>query len=89
MDKNSLAHTKWRCKYHVVFAPKYRRKEIYGERRKEIEKILRELCNWKGVEILEANACEDNIHMLLSIPPKISVSGFMGFLIRKEQFNDI
>ncbi|MBV4429698.1 transposase [Clostridium tyrobutyricum] len=52
MDKNSLAHTKWRCKYHVVFAPKYRRKEIYGERRKEIGKILRELCNWKGVEIL-------------------------------------
>ena len=84
MDKNSLAHTKWRCKYHVVFAPKYRRKEIYGERRKEIGKILRELCNWKGVEILEANACEDNIHMLLSIPPKISVSSFMGFLKGKS-----
>ncbi|MBV4434423.1 IS200/IS605 family transposase [Clostridium tyrobutyricum] len=84
MDKNSLAHTKWRCKYHVVFAPKYRRKEIYGERRKEIGKILRELCNWKGVEILEANACEDHIHMLLSIPPKISVSGFMGFLKGKS-----
>ena len=84
MDKNSLAHTKWRCKYHVVFAPKYRRKEIYGERRKEIGKILRELCNWKGVEILEANACADHIHMLLSIPPKISVSGFMGFLKGKS-----
>lgn len=84
MDKNSLAHTKWRCKYHVVFAPKYRRKEIYGERRKEIGKILRELCNWKGVEILEANACEDHIRMLLSIPPKISVSGFMGFLKGKS-----
>ena len=84
MDKNSLAHTKWRCKYHVVFAPKYRRKEIYGERKKEIGKILRELCNWKGVEIIEANACEDHIHMLLSIPPKISVSGFMGFLKGKS-----
>ena len=84
MDKNSLAHTKWRCKYHVVFAPKYRRKEIYGERRKEIGKILRELCNWKGVEILEANACADHIHMLLSIPPKISVSSFMGFLKGKS-----
>ncbi|MCI1652412.1 IS200/IS605 family transposase [Clostridium tyrobutyricum] len=84
MDKNSLAHTKWRCKYHVVFAPKYRRKEIYGEIRKEIGKILRELCNWKGVEILEANACADHIHMLLSIPPKISVSSFMGFLKGKS-----
>ncbi|AND85547.1 IS200/IS605 family transposase [Clostridium tyrobutyricum] len=84
MDNNSLAHTKWRCKYHVVFAPKYRRKEIYGERKKEIGKILRELCNWKGVEIIEANACEDHIHMLLSIPPKISVSGFMGFLKGKS-----
>ncbi len=89
MDNNSLAHTKWRCKYHVVFAPKYRRKEIYGERKKEIGKILRELCNWKGVEIIEANACEDHIHMLLSIPPKISVSGFMGVFKRKKQFNDI
>ena len=59
-------------------------KEIYGERRKEIGKILRELCNWKGVEILEANACEDHIHMLLSIPPKISVSSFMGFLKGKS-----
>ena len=84
MDNNSLAHTKWRCKYHVVFAPKYRRKEIYGEKRKEIGKILRELCEWKGVEIIEANACEDHIHMLLSIPPKISISGFMGFLKGKS-----
>lgn len=84
MDSNSLSHTKWRCKYHVVFAPKYRRKEIYGEKRKEIGKILRELCEWKGVEIIEANACEDHIHMLLSIPPKISVSGFMGFLKGKS-----
>ena len=84
MDSNSLAHTKWRCKYHVVFAPKYRRKEIYGEKRREIGRILRQLCEWKGVEIIEANACEDHIHMLLSIPPKISVSGFIGFLKGKS-----
>ncbi|WP_368487531.1 IS200/IS605 family transposase [Clostridium sp. BJN0013] len=84
MDSNSLSHTKWRCKYHVVFSPKYRRKEIYGEKRKEIGKILRKLCEWKGVEIIEANACEDHIHMLLSIPPKTSVSSFMGFLKGKS-----
>ncbi|MGO5073726.1 IS200/IS605 family transposase [Clostridium sporogenes] len=84
MDNNSLAHTKWRCKYHIVFAPKYRRKEIYGEKKKEIEKILRMLCEWKGVEIIEANACKDHIHMLVSIPPKISVSGFVGFLKGKS-----
>ncbi|RDA73663.1 IS200/IS605 family transposase [Hafnia paralvei] len=84
MDNNSLAHTKWRCKYHIVFAPKYRRKEIYGEKKKEIGKILRMLCEWKGVEIIEANACKDHIHMLVSIPPKISVSGFIGFLKGKS-----
>jgi len=84
MDNNSLAHTKWRCKYHIVFAPKYRRKEIYGEKKKEIGKILRMLCEWKGVEIIEANACKDHIHMLVSIPPKISVSGFVGFLKGKS-----
>ena len=84
MDSNSLSHTKWRCKYHVVFSPKYRRKEIYGEKRKEIGKILRKLCEQKGVEIIEANACEDHIHMLLSIPPKTSVSSFMGFLKGKS-----
>ena len=84
MDSNSLAHSKWRCKYHIVFAPKYRRKEIYGEKKKEIGKILRQLCEWKGVEIIEANACKDHIHMLLSIPPKMSVSGFMGFLKGKS-----
>lgn len=84
MDNNSLAHTKWRCKYHIVFAPKYRRKEIYGEKKKEIGKILRTLCDWKGVEIIEANACRDHIHMLVSIPPKMSVSGFVGFLKGKS-----
>ena len=84
MDNNSLAHTRWNCKYHIVFAPKYRRKAIYGEYKKEIGKILRELCTWKGVEIIEAHACVDHIHMYVSIPPKISVSGFVGFLKGKS-----
>lgn len=80
----SLSHTSWECKYHVVFTPKYRRQEIYGQLRKEIGIIMRELCNRKGVEILEAEACKDHIHMLLSIPPKYSVSGFMGYLKGKS-----
>ena len=79
-DVRSLAHTKWNCKYHVVFAPKYRRKVFYEEKRLEIGAILRELCRWKGVENIEAEVCPDHIHMLLAIPPKISVSGFMGYL---------
>jgi len=78
MDTLSLAHTKWRCKYHLVFAPKYRRQLIYGKLKKDIGKILRELCSRKDVEILEANACRDHIHMLVSIPPKLSVSAFVG-----------
>ena len=80
MDKNSLAHTKWECKYHLVFAPKYRRRIIYGELRQEIGQILRDLCNRKGVEIIEAEACPDHIHMLVRIPPKYSVSEIMGYL---------
>ncbi len=83
-DVKSLTYTKWNCKYHVVFAPKYRRKVFYEEKRLEIGAILRELCRWKGVEIIEAEVCPDHIHMLLSIPPKISVSGFMGFLKGKS-----
>ena len=83
-DVRSLAHTKWNCKYHVVFAPKYRRKVFYEEKRLEIGAILRELCRWKGVEIMEAEVCPDHIHMLLAIPPKMSVSGFMGFLKGKS-----
>ena len=67
---NSLAHTKWNCKYHVVFAPKYRRKVFYEEKRGEIRDILRKLCEWKGVEIIEGEVCLDHIHLLLSIPPK-------------------
>ncbi|MGO0059440.1 IS200/IS605 family transposase [Brevibacillus fluminis] len=84
MDNSSLAHTKWNCKYHIVFAPKYRRQVIYGKLKREIGKILRELCERKGVEIVEAEACVDHIHMLVSIPPKLSVSEFMGYLKGKS-----
>ena len=84
VDTNSLAHTKWNCKYHIVFAPKYRRKVFYEEKRLEIREILRTLCQWKGVEIIEGEVCPDHIHLLLSIPPKISVSGFMGYLKGKS-----
>ena len=84
MDKNSLAHTTWNCKYHIVFAPKYRRQVIYGRLKAEIGKILRTLCERKGVEILEAEACANHIHMLVSIPPKLSVSDFMGYLKGKS-----
>ena len=77
---DSLAHTTYECKYHIVFAPKYRRKEIYGHLRTEIGMILRELSNRKDVEIINAEACPDHIHMYVSIPPKLSVSSFMGYL---------
>jgi len=83
-DMKSLAHTKWNCKYHIVFAPKYRRKIIYGELKVEIGKILRELCRWKDVNIIEAELCPDHIHMLVEIPPKMSVSSFVGFLKGKS-----
>ena len=83
-DIHSLSHTKWNCKYHVVFAPKYRRKVFYKAKRVEIGKILRQLCEWKGVNIIEAEVCPDHIHMLLEIPPKYSVSGFMGYLKGKS-----
>ena len=84
MDESSLSHTRWDCKYHVVFAPKFRRKEIYGKIQTDLGKILRQLCDHKGVEIMEANACADHIHMLLKIPPKMSVSSFMGYLKGKS-----
>lgn len=83
-DKNSLAHTTWNCKYHIVFAPKYRRQAIYGKYKVSIGQIIRELCERKGVEIIEANACRDHIHLLVSIPPKLSVSAFMGYLKGKS-----
>ena len=83
-DTKSLAHTKWNCKYHIVFAPKYRRKVFYGEKRRAIGEILRKLCEWKGVGIVEAEVCPDHIHMLLMIPPKMSVSGVVGYLKGKS-----
>ena len=81
---NSLAHTAWNCKYHIVFAPKYRRKVFYGQKRREIGAILRQLCEWKNVTIVEAEVCPDHIHMLLEIPPKLSVASFVGFLKGKS-----
>ncbi len=83
-DIKSLAHTTWNCKYHIVFAPKYRRKVFYKSKRLEIGQILRQLCEWKGVTIIEAEVCPDHIHMLVEIPPKYSVSSFMGFLKGKS-----
>lgn len=83
-DVHSLSHSKWNCKYHIVFAPKYRRKVFYGTKRLEIGQILRQLCNWYGVTLLEAKACPDHIHMLVEIPPKHSVSSFMGYLKGKS-----
>lgn len=84
MDKNSLAHTSWNCKYHIVFAPKYRRQVIYGKLKQDIGKTLRDLCDRKGINIIEAECCPDHIHMLLEIPPKYSVSQIMGYLKGKS-----
>ena len=84
IDNNSLTHTTWNCKYHIIFALKYRRQVIYGKIKMDIGKIIRTLCEQKGVEIIEAEACPDHIHMLVSIPPKISVSAFMGYLKGKS-----
>ena len=83
---NSLAHTKWVCKYHIVFTPKYRRKIIYYELRADIQKIIKDLCKWKGVEIIEGHMMPDHIHLLVEIPPKMSVSQFMGYLKGKSAF---
>ena len=84
MTNNSLAHTTWECKYHVVFAPKYRRQVIYGKLETDIGKMLRELCDRKGIEIIEAEMCKDHVHMLIRIPPKHSVSEIMGYLKGKS-----
>ena len=95
MDKDSLAHSKWNCKYSIVFAPKCRRKVFYKEKRAAIGKILRQLCEWKSVKIIEAEACPDHIHLFVEIPPKLSISGFMGYLKGKsstmlyEQFGEL
>ena len=84
LDTNSLAHTKWNCKYHIVFAPKYRRQVIYGKIKVDIGKMLRKLCEYKQIEILEAEACKDHINMLISVPPKYSISQTMGYLKGKS-----
>ena len=79
-DINSLSHSKWNCKYHIVFAPKYRRRAIYGQIRKDIGKILRQLCEFKEVKIIKGEMCRDHVHMLVEIPPKYSIASFMGHL---------
>ena len=84
LDTSSLAHTKWECKYHIVFAPKFRRQVIYGKIKLDIGQMLRKLCEYKGIEIIEAEACKDHIHMLVSIPPKYSVAQIMGYLKGKS-----
>jgi REP element-mobilizing transposase RayT len=81
---NSLSHTKWECKYHIVFAPKFRRQIIYGKLKQDVANILSTLCKRKGVEIIEAECCRDHVHMLVRIPPSISVSSFMGYLKGKS-----
>jgi putative transposase len=83
-DKQSLAHSVWRCNYPLVFVPKYRRQIIYGRYKESIEKIIRVFCERKGIEIYEANTCKGHIHLLVSIPPKLSVSSFMGYLKGKS-----
>ena len=83
-DTNSLSHSKWNCKYHIVFAPKYRRQVVYGKIKADIGKILRQLCEQKGATIHAAEACPDHIHMLVSIPPSLSVAQFMGYLKGKS-----
>lgn len=83
-DNHSLSHSKWNCKYHIVFAPKYRRQVVYGQLKADIGKILRTLCEQKKVNIIEAEACPDHIHMLVEIPPNISVAQFMGYLKGKS-----
>ena len=81
---NTLSHTKRLCKYHIVIVPKYRRKIIYNQTRKDLQEIIKTLCKYKGVEIIEGEICPDHIHLLLSIPPKMSISGFMGYLKGKS-----
>lgn len=84
MDNSSLSHTKWNCTYHIIFIPKYRRKVMYGEVKKEIREIIKKLCEYKGVKILEGSVSIDHIHICVKIPPKLSVSEFMGYLKGKS-----
>ena len=84
MDDSSLAHTRWKCQYHIVFIPKYRRKILYGRIKEDVREILRKLCEYKKVEIVEGAVCVDHVHLCVSIPPKLSVSDFMGYLKGKS-----
>ena len=84
MDDSSLSHSKWNCQYNIVFIPKYRRKITYGKMKEDIREILRTLCKYKKVEIIEGAVCADHVHLCLSIPPKLSVSEFMGYLKGKS-----
>ena len=84
MDESSLAHTRWKCQYHIVFIPKYRRKSMYGQVQEDIREILKTLCRYKKVEIVEGAVCKDHVHLSVSIPPKLSVSEFMGYLKGKS-----
>jgi len=84
MDSKSLSHTKWKCQYHIVFIPKYRKKVLYGQLRKDVREIIMTLCKYKNVEIVSGAVCEDHVHLCVSIPPKISISMFMGYLKGKS-----
>ncbi len=84
MDKKSLSHTAWKCQYHIVFIPKYRKKQLYGQVRADVREIIRTLCGYKGVEIIDGAVCPDHVHLSVSIPPKMSISTFMGYLKGKS-----
>ena len=84
MDKKSLSHTSWKCQYHIVFIPKYRKKKLYGQLRSDVREIIQTLCNYKGIEIVSGAVCIDHVHLYVSIPPKMSISSFMGYLKGKS-----
>ena len=84
MDSKSLSHTKWKCQYHIVFIPKYRKKKLYGQVKRDVREILSTLCKWKDVEIIDGAVCVDHVHLSVSIPPKLSISSFMGYLKGKS-----
>ena len=84
VDSKSLSHTKWKCQYHIVFIPKYRRKKLYGQVKRDVREIISTLCKWKGVEIVDGAVCVDHVHLSVSIPPKMSISSFMGYLKGKS-----
>ena len=84
MDSSSLSHTKWKCQYHIVFIPKYRRKVLYGKIKTDVREILKKLCKYRKVEIIEGAVCADHVHLCISIPPKLSVAEFMGYLKGKS-----